>query len=134
MCSSDLDWLEVVKGFATRHARVQQQQQAAAVNSEITVLSDKEQKKLEKAAMVPRACLKYLWGMQQEHPKVHFRIAALYLSGPLIRKSVDCRLYVCEENNEKNTTPIAAWVSNVANGNNIDWTKSKKVKTVVGYD
>jgi hypothetical protein len=86
-------WLETLKRFA---------------RGKPAISEDAESSSKAASMSVPYACFVYLWQLQQDHPRVPVRRAALLLSGPLLQKSRDCRFHLEQDSN------LSTWISNIA--------------------
>ena len=122
MISSIEKWLEQVKRFVPKtnyrnsssSAMRYPTDETAATEEEISPNNQTKEPRKETIS-VPAACFLYVWGMQQDHPRVTVRRAALFLSAHLLERSKDCRHYLDQDDN------LSTWITAVSDHSKTVW-------------
>lgn len=122
MTTSIERWLDQVKRFvpkknyysssssSTIRPSIEDEEQPSSSSS-----SDQQQGRKRGTISVPAACFLYVWGIQQDHPRVAVRRAALFLSAHLLERSKDCRHYLDQDNN------LSAWITAISDHGTTVW-------------
>jgi len=84
-------WLESLKRFVKRddHRKKNREQMPESIAN-----TEKDGQRKFTGPSVPFACFVFIWDLQKSHERIAVRRASLYLTGLLLQRSKDCRLYL----------------------------------------